>query len=108
MSASGSSKAILAALSANAGIAAAKFVGWFITGSAAMLAEAAHSVVDTSNQALLLVGQRSASRAADDLHPFGHGRSRYFWSFVVALVLFSLGRSSPSTRAAGRSWSPPG
>lgn len=91
MSSSGSAKAIVAALTANGGIATAKFVGYLITGSAAMLAEAVHSVVDTSNQALLLFGQRAATKAPDALHPFGHGRSRYFWSFVVALVLFSLG-----------------
>lgn len=81
----------MAALSANAGIAVAKFIGYLITGSAAMLAEAVHSVVDTANQALLLFGQRAAAKAPDALHPFGYGRSRYFWSFVVALVLFSLG-----------------
>lgn len=91
MSSSGSTKAIVAALAANGGIAVAKFTGYVITGSAAMLAEAVHSVVDTSNQALLLFGQRAAAKAPDALHPFGHGRSRYFWSFVVALVLFSLG-----------------
>ncbi|MGB3473914.1 MAG: cation diffusion facilitator family transporter [Mycobacterium sp.] len=91
MSSSGSTKAIIAALLANAGIAVAKFTGYVITGSAAMLAEAVHSVVDTSNQTLLLFGQRAATKAPDALHPFGHGRSRYFWSFVVALVLFSLG-----------------
>jgi cation diffusion facilitator family transporter len=91
VSSSGSTRAIIAALCANAGIAAAKFIGYVITGSAAMLAEAVHSVVDTSNQALLLFGQRAAAKAPDALHPFGYGRSRYFWSFVVALVLFSLG-----------------
>lgn len=91
MSSSGSAKAIVAALTANGGIAVAKFTGYLITGSAAMLAEAVHSVVDTSNQALLLFGQRAAAKAPDPLHPFGHGRSRYFWSFVVALVLFSMG-----------------
>lgn len=91
MSSSGSTRAIVAALVANAGIAVAKFTGFVITGSAAMLAEAVHSVVDTSNQSLLLFGQRAAAKAPDALHPFGHGRSRYFWSFVVALVLFSLG-----------------
>lgn len=85
------SRAIMAALTANAGIAAAKFVGFAITGSSAMLAEAVHSVADTSNQGLLLFGQRAARRAADPLHQFGYGRSRYFWSFVVALVLFTLG-----------------
>ncbi|HET9875763.1 MAG TPA: cation diffusion facilitator family transporter [Mycobacterium sp.] len=88
---SGSTRAILAALAANAGIAAAKFVGFLITASSAMLAEAVHSVADTSNQGLLLLGQREAAKQADALHPFGYGRNRYFWSFVVALVLFSLG-----------------
>lgn len=91
MSTEGSTKAILAALTANAGIAAAKFFGFFITGSSSMLAEAVHSVADTSNQGLLLFGQRQARKEADSLHQFGYGRSRYFYSFVVALVLFSLG-----------------
>lgn len=91
MSAGGGKKAILAALSANAGIAAAKFVGAAITGSASMLAEGVHSVADTANQGLLLFGQNRAEREATTLHPFGYGRSRYFYSFVVALVLFTLG-----------------
>lgn len=91
MSASGSKRAIVAALLANAGIAIAKFVGFLITGSSSMLAESVHSVADTSNQGLLLWGQRQASKEADDLHQFGYGRSRYFYSFVVALVLFTLG-----------------
>lgn len=91
MSTSGSSRAIIAALVANSGIAVAKFVGFLITGSSSMLAEAVHSVADTSNQGLLLWGQRQALRDADPLHPFGYGRSRYFYSFVVALVLFTLG-----------------
>ena len=91
MSASGSKRAIIAALLANAGIAAAKFVGFLITGSSSMLAEAVHSVADTSNQGLLLLGQRQADKKPDALHQFGYGRSRYFYSFVVALVLFSLG-----------------
>ncbi len=91
MSAGGSKKAILAALTANAGIAAAKFVGAGITGSASMLAEGVHSVADTANQGLLLFGQNRAQQEADELHPFGFGRSRYFYSFVVALVLFTLG-----------------
>ncbi|MFV9458638.1 cation diffusion facilitator family transporter [Rhodococcus sp. NM-2] len=91
MSAHGGKKAILAALGANAGIAVAKFAGFLITGSSSMLAESVHSVADTSNQGLLLLGQKKAERAADDLHQFGYGRSRYFYSFVVALVLFSLG-----------------
>ena len=91
MSAGGSKRAIIAALLANAGIALAKFVGYVITGSSSMLAEAVHSVADTSNQGLLLWGQRQAGKAPDALHQFGYGRSRYFYSFVVALVLFSLG-----------------
>lgn len=91
MSASGSTRAIMAALAANAGIAVAKFIGFLITHSSSMLAEAVHSVADTSNQALLLLGQRRANRDATELHQFGYGRSRFFYSFVVALVLFSLG-----------------
>lgn len=91
MSTEGSTKAILAALAANAGIAVAKFIGFAITGSSSMLAEAVHSVADTSNQGLLLFGQRQARKEATSLHQFGYGRSRYFYSFVVALVLFSLG-----------------
>ena len=91
MSASGSTRAIIAALLANAGIAVAKFVGFLITHSSSMLAEAVHSVADTSNQALLLLGQRRARREATELHQFGYGRSRFFYSFVVALVLFTLG-----------------
>jgi cation diffusion facilitator family transporter len=91
VSSSGSTRAIIAALLANAGIAVAKFVGFVITGSSSMLAEAVHSVADTSNQGLLLWGQREANKEPDTLHQFGYGRSRYFYSFVVALVLFSLG-----------------
>lgn len=91
MSASGSTRAIMAALAANAGIAVAKFIGFLLTSSSSMLAEAVHSVADTSNQALLLLGQRRARREATSLHQFGYGRSRFFYSFVVALVLFSLG-----------------
>lgn len=91
MSAEGSKRAIVAALLANAGIATAKFIGFAITGSSSMLAEGVHSVADTSNQGLLLLGQRRAGQAADKLHPFGYGRARYFYSFVVALVLFTLG-----------------
>src|SRR5919108_2953452 len=91
MAASGGTRAIVAALLANAGIATAKFIGWLITGSSSMLAEAVHSVADTSNQGLLLLGGRTARRAATPEHPFGYGRDRYFYSFVVALLLFSLG-----------------
>ena len=91
MSASGGTRAIVAALGANLGIAVAKFVGFLITGSSSMLAESAHSVADSGNQGLLLVGGRRARRAATSEHPFGYGRDRYFYAFVVALVLFSLG-----------------
>jgi cation diffusion facilitator family transporter len=78
-------------LVANAGIAVAKFIGFLITGASSMLAEAVHSVADTSNQGLLLLGGKRAKRAATSEHPFGYGRDRYFYSFVVALLLFSLG-----------------
>ncbi len=91
MAASGGTRAIVAALLANAGIAIAKFIGYLITGSSSMLAESVHSVADTSNQGLLLLGGRTARRAATPEHPFGYGRDRYFYSFVVALLLFSLG-----------------
>jgi cation diffusion facilitator family transporter len=84
-------KAVVAALLANSGIAVAKFIGFAITRSGAMLAEAIHSVADAGNQALLLLGGKRARREATAQHPFGYGRERYFWSFVVALVLFSLG-----------------
>ncbi|WP_410871917.1 cation diffusion facilitator family transporter [Nocardia sp. A7] len=83
--------AILAALGANAGIMVAKFIGAFITGSSSMLAEAVHSVADTGNEALLLVGRNRAEQPPDTLHPFGYSRNRYFYSFVVALVLFVMG-----------------
>ena len=91
MAASGGTKAIIAALLANAGIAVAKFIGYGITGSSSMLAEGVHSVADTSNQALLLLGGKRSRREATEEHPFGYGRDRYFYSFVVALLLFSLG-----------------
>ncbi|MEY2425257.1 MAG: hypothetical protein QOI61_829 [Actinomycetota bacterium] len=84
-------KAIIAAFLANLGIAVAKFVGFAFTGSAAMLAEAIHSTADTSNQALLMLGRRKANKPATPDHPFGYGRERFFWSFVVALVIFSFG-----------------
>jgi cation diffusion facilitator family transporter len=87
----GSRKAVIAALVANAGIAVAKFVGFLITGASSMLAESVHSFADSSNQGLLLLGGSRARRRADVDHPFGYGRERYFWSFVVALVIFSLG-----------------
>jgi cation diffusion facilitator family transporter len=91
LSSSGGSKAVIAALSANVGIAIAKFVGFLLTGSSSMLAEAVHSVADSGNQLLLLVGGRTSRRAANDEHPFGYGRDRYVYGFLVALVLFTVG-----------------
>ena len=91
MSAGSGTRAIIAALLANAGIAVAKFVGFLFTGSSSMLAESVHSLADTSNQGLLLLGKKRAQRAATPEHPFGYGRDRFFYSFVVALLLFTLG-----------------
>lgn len=91
MAVGGGTRAVITAMLANAGIAIAKFVAYLVTGSAAMLAESIHSVADTSNQALLLLGGRRAQRIADDRHQFGYGRERYFWAFVVAMILFALG-----------------
>lgn len=91
MSASHGTKAVVAAFLANTGIAITKFVAWFFSGSASMLAEAIHSVADAGNQLLLLLGGRLAKRKADIDHPFGYGRERYVWAFIVALVLFSVG-----------------
>ena len=91
MSASGGGKAIIAAFLANMGIAIAKFIAWLLSGSASMLAEAIHSVADSGNQLLLLLGGRRARRAADREHPFGYGRERYVYAFVVSIILFSVG-----------------
>ena len=91
MSASGSGKAIIAALLANTGIAITKFVAFLFSGSSAMLAESVHSVADAGNQGLLLLGGRRARREADAEHPFGYGRERYVYAFVVAIILFSIG-----------------
>jgi len=87
----GSRRAIAAAFLANLGIAAAKFAAFLVTGAASMLAEAVHSLADTGNQGLLILGTARAKQEATLEHPFGFGRERYFWSFVVAMVLFSLG-----------------
>ncbi len=81
----------MAAFAANLGIALAKLVGFLFTGAASMLAEAVHSLADTSNQGLLLLGSARARRDPTPDHPFGYGRERFFWGFVVALVIFSLG-----------------
>lgn len=91
MSASHGTKAVVAAFLANSGIAVTKFIAWFFSGSASMLAEAIHSVADAGNQLLLLLGGRLAKRKADAEHPFGYGRERYIWAFIVAIVLFSIG-----------------
>ncbi len=91
MSASGGGKAIIAAFLANMGIAVAKFIAWFFSGSASMLAEAIHSVADSGNQLLLLLGGRKAKKRADSEHPFGYGRERYVYAFVVSIILFSVG-----------------
>ncbi|QAY72309.1 cation transporter [Agromyces protaetiae] len=91
MSASGGSKAIVAAFLANLGIAITKFIAWFFSGSASMLAEAIHSVADSGNQLLLMLGGRRAQKAADKEHPFGYGRERYVYAFVVSIILFSVG-----------------
>ena len=87
----GSRKAIIAAFFANLGIAIAKLVGFLITGSAGLLAEAGHSLADTGNQALLMLGAKRSRRERTERHQFGFGNERYFWAFVVALVLFSMG-----------------
>lgn len=87
----GSRRAIFAAFLANLGIALSKFVVFALTGAASMLAEAIHSLADTGNQGLLMLGGARSRRPADDAHPFGYGTLRYFWAFVVALVLFSVG-----------------
>jgi cation diffusion facilitator family transporter len=91
MSTSGSNRAIFAALFANLGIALTKFVAFLLTASSSMLAESIHSVADSSNQALLLLGGKRARRAATPEHPFGYGRERYIYAFIVAIVLFSVG-----------------
>ncbi|MFC7326840.1 cation diffusion facilitator family transporter [Marinactinospora rubrisoli] len=91
MSTEGSTKAVVTALGANLGIAATKFVAYLLTGSSSMLAESIHSVADSGNQVLLLVGGRRAQRRATPEHPFGYGRERYVYAFVVSIVLFSLG-----------------
>jgi cation diffusion facilitator family transporter len=91
MSVEGGIRAIFAALLANVGIAITKFVAFLLTGSSSMLAESVHSLADSGNQGLLLIGGRQSRRPASPVHPFGHGRERYVYAFVVSIVLFSLG-----------------
>lgn len=91
MSSSGGAKAIIAALLANLGIAATKFIAWAFSGSASMLAEGVHSLADSGNQILLIIGGRTSRRSATEAHPFGYGRDRYIYAFVVSIVLFAVG-----------------
>ncbi|MFF1509048.1 cation diffusion facilitator family transporter [Streptomyces sp. NPDC058326] len=91
MSASGGTKAIVAALAANLAIAVAKFVAFVFSGSSSMLAESVHSLADSGNQGLLLLGGKKAQREATPQHPFGYGRERYIYAFLVSIVLFSVG-----------------
>jgi cation diffusion facilitator family transporter len=91
MSASGGNKAIVAAFSANLGIAITKLIAWAFSGSSSMLAEGVHSIADSGNQLLLLLGGRKSRKEADAEHPFGYGRERYVYAFVVAIILFSIG-----------------
>lgn len=91
MAKAGSRKVVIAALLGNAAIAATKFAAAAVTGSSAMLSEGVHSLVDTCNELLLLYGMKRAERPPDAAHPFGHGREVYFWSFIVALLVFALG-----------------
>ncbi|MEU1311416.1 cation diffusion facilitator family transporter [Streptomyces cinnamoneus] len=91
MSASGGTKAIVAALGANLAIAVAKFVAFAFSGSSSMLAEGVHSVADSGNQALLLLGGKKAQKKANEEHPFGYGRERYIYGFLVSIVLFTIG-----------------
>src|ERR1700709_1599949 len=91
MSTSGGNRAIIAALLANIGIAIIKFVAFVCSGSSSMLAESVHSLADTGNQLLLLLGGRKSRKVADEAHPFGYGRERYVFAFVVSIILFSIG-----------------
>jgi cation diffusion facilitator family transporter len=91
VSTEGSPRAVIAALLANVGIAVTKLIAWLLTGASSMLAEAIHSIADSGNQALLLVGSRRARRAPTETHQFGFGRERYIYAFIVSIVLFSVG-----------------
>jgi cation diffusion facilitator family transporter len=98
--------AILASLAGNVAITVTKFIVSFITGSSAMLAESVHSLVDTGNTVLLLVGIRLSRRPADDAHPFGHGKELYFWTLIVAIVLFAFGAELSIYNGIGELFTP--
>src|SRR5438552_10741493 len=87
----GTLRAIIAALAANVGIALSKFVAFLFTGSSSMLAESVHSLADTANQVLLLIGGKASRQPATELHPFGYGRFRYLYGFLVTVVIFLVG-----------------
>lgn len=106
MSAQGSTKVVIAALIGNVAIAAVKFGAAFITGSAAMLSEAVHSLVNSGNQVLLLYGMKRAEKPADARHPFGYGMEIYFWSFLVAILLFSMGAGVSIYEGIDKVWHP--
>jgi cation diffusion facilitator family transporter len=91
MSVEGGNKAIVAALLANTGIAATKFIAFLLSGSSSMLAESVHSLADSGNQGLLLLGGKKSQKEATPEHPFGYGRERYIYAFIVSIVLFSVG-----------------
>jgi divalent metal cation (Fe/Co/Zn/Cd) transporter len=98
--ASESNKVVLAALIGNVLVAITKAIAAAMTGSSAMLSEAIHSFVDTGNEVLLLYGMHRSRRKPDESHPLGYGRELYFWSFIVALLIFAVGAGSLSTKAS--------